>query len=73
MSIGIYAFLRIYFLGFGVSVFAQFRTRCESVQRCAVCPIYAAWAVCIAALCIWLQSAQLHRFRVRWPVLLVWG
>lgn len=26
MSIGIYAFLRIYFLGFGVSVFAQFRT-----------------------------------------------
>lgn len=27
MSIGIYAFLRIYFLGFGVSVFAQFRTR----------------------------------------------
>ena len=27
MSIGIYAFLRICFLGFGVSVFAQFRTR----------------------------------------------
>lgn len=26
MSIGIYAFLRIYFLGFGVSVFEQFRT-----------------------------------------------
>ena len=28
MSIGIYAFLRIYFLGFCVSVFAQFRTHC---------------------------------------------
>lgn len=26
MSIGIYAFLRIYFLGFGLSAFAQFRT-----------------------------------------------
>lgn len=30
MSIGIYAFLRIYFLDFGVSVFAQFRTHCAS-------------------------------------------
>ena len=28
MSIGIYAFLRIYFFGFGVSDFAQFRTHC---------------------------------------------
>lgn len=28
MSMGIYVFLRIYFLGFGVSVFAQFRTHC---------------------------------------------
>ena len=28
MSIGIYAFLRIYFFGFGLSAFAQFRTRC---------------------------------------------
>ena len=28
MSIGIYSFLRIYFLGFVVSVFAQFRTHC---------------------------------------------
>lgn len=27
MSIGIYAFLRIYFLGFWMSAFAQFRTR----------------------------------------------
>lgn len=27
MSIGIYAFLRIYFLSFGLSAFAQFRTR----------------------------------------------
>lgn len=27
MSIGIYSFLRIYFLGFGLSAFAQFRTR----------------------------------------------
>lgn len=26
MSIGIYAFLRIYFFGFGLSAFAQFRT-----------------------------------------------
>lgn len=29
MSIGIYASLRIYFLGFGLSAFAQFRTRCR--------------------------------------------
>jgi hypothetical protein len=28
MSIGIYAFLRIYFFGFGLSAFAQFRTHC---------------------------------------------
>ena len=28
MSIGIYVFLRIYFLGFGLSAFAQFRTHC---------------------------------------------
>lgn len=28
MSIGIYAFLRIYFFGFGLSDFARFRTRC---------------------------------------------
>lgn len=27
MSIGIYVFLRIYFFGFGLSAFAQFRTR----------------------------------------------
>lgn len=32
MSIGIYAFLRIYFLDFGVSVFAQFRTHCAALQ-----------------------------------------
>lgn len=30
MSIGIYAFLRIYFLSFGLSAFAQFRTHCAS-------------------------------------------
>lgn len=30
MSIGIYAFLRIYFFGFGLSAFAQFRTHCAS-------------------------------------------
>lgn len=29
MSIGIYAFLRIYFLSFGLSAFAQFRTCCQ--------------------------------------------
>nr|DAF31002.1 MAG TPA: hypothetical protein [Caudoviricetes sp.] len=28
MSIGIYVFLRIYFLSFGLSAFAQFRTHC---------------------------------------------
>ena len=32
MSIGIYAFLRIYFLYFGVSDFAQFRTHCAALQ-----------------------------------------
>lgn len=30
MSIGIYSFLRIYFFGFGLSAFAQFRTHCAS-------------------------------------------
>lgn len=36
MSIGIYAFLRIYFLGYGASVFAQFRTRCPLSSTAAV-------------------------------------
>ena len=44
MSIGIYAFLRIYFLGFGVSVFAQFRTRSTPSSPCTV-PICPAWSV----------------------------
>lgn len=34
MSIGIYSFLRIYFLGFGASVFAQFRTHCQPSSAC---------------------------------------
>lgn len=36
MSIGIYAFLRIYFLGFGLSAFAQFRTHCPPSSAAAV-------------------------------------
>lgn len=32
MSIGIYAFLRIYFFGFGLSDFAQFRTHCAGTS-----------------------------------------
>ena len=42
MSIGIYAFLRIYFLGFGVSVFAQFRTRRASHPAPCTATIYPA-------------------------------
>lgn len=58
MSIGIYAFLRIYFLGYGASVFAQFRTRCppstalppvrsarrsvSSVRACVPCLVWSA-------------------------------
>lgn len=40
MSIGIYAFLRIYFLCFCLSAFAQFRTRCQfsSARRCPDLP-----------------------------------
>lgn len=36
MSIGIYAFLRIYFLSFGLSAFAQFRTHCPPSSAAAV-------------------------------------
>ena len=36
MSIGIYAFLRIYFLSFGLSAFAQFRTHCPTSSAAAV-------------------------------------
>lgn len=36
MSIGIYAFLRIYFLSFGLSAFAQFRTHCPTSNAAAV-------------------------------------
>lgn len=57
MSIGIYAFLSIYFLVFGVSDFAQFRTHCASrpapcaatiyptrrVQRPGVCGLPCIW------------------------------
>ena len=50
MSIGIYAFLSIYFLSFGLSAFAQFRTHCppssdaavpiaQRVQRLGVCVV----------------------------------
>lgn len=45
MSIGIYAFLRIYFLGFGVSDFAQFRTLSTPSSPAAVpiCPALPVW------------------------------
>ena len=56
MSIGIYAFLRIYFLSFGLSAFAQFRTRCRSdcpgaaclvssADRCSVSSVWACVSV----------------------------
>ena len=76
MSIGIYAFLRIYFLSFGLSAFAQFRTHCppssdaavpiaQRVQRLGVCVVPCvvrpgSGAVCCAA-CGVPQSV-----RVRW-------
>lgn len=58
MSIGVYAFLRIYFLSFGLSAFAQFRTHCphssaaavpvaQRVQRLGVCALPC--VVCLAA------------------------
>lgn len=50
MSIGIYSFLRIYFLSFGLSAFAQFRT------HCAGSPVPAAGTICPARrglFCIW--------------------
>lgn len=45
MSIGIYAFLRIYFFSFGLSAFAQFRTRPtpSSAAACAICKARAVW------------------------------
>lgn len=81
MSIGIYAFLRIYFLSFGLSAFAQFRTRCRSdcpgvavwyrVQTGAACP--ASGRVCRALhglSCIWhglpCCVCDVQSFRVRW-------
>ena len=39
MSIGIYAFLSIYFLSFGLSAFAQFRTHCAGSSAPAAVPI----------------------------------
>ena len=36
MSIGIYAFFRIYFLSLGLSAFAQFRTHCPPSSAAAV-------------------------------------
>ena len=76
MSIGIYAFLSIYFLSFGLSAFAQFRTHCppssdaavpiaQRVQRLGVCVVPCvvrpgSGAVCCAA-CGVPQSV-----RVRW-------
>lgn len=36
MSIGIYAFLRIFFLSFGLSAFAQFWTHCPTSSAAAV-------------------------------------
>lgn len=45
MSIGIYAFLRIYFLSFGLSAFAQFRTHCppSSAADGTICPAWPVW------------------------------
>nr|DAQ34824.1 MAG TPA: hypothetical protein [Caudoviricetes sp.] len=77
MSIGIYAFLRIYFLGFGVSVFAQFRThgaRPPAPRRRPDLP-GAACLVSSADRCS-VSSVRACRglcFWVRWPVLLFWG
>ena len=45
MSIGIYAFLRIYFLSFGLSAFAQFRTHCPPSSAAAgtICSAWPVW------------------------------
>ena len=60
MSIGIYAFLRIYFLSFGLSAFAQFRTHCppssaaavpiaQRAQRPGVCVSCLVWSALVLA------------------------
>gem|GEM_PF-7132265 len=51
----------------------------QAIQRCAVCPIYTAWAVCAGILLPWVSgtacpgSVCAGAFRVRWPVLRCWG
>lgn len=72
MSIGIYVFLRIYFLAFGLSAFAQFRTHStpSSARRRYDLPgvvCLASGTACAAACCV-------PSFRVRWGRgLHLWG
>ena len=77
MSIGIYSFLRIYFLSFGLSAFAQFRTRStpSSVSAGTIYharPVWyrvqtgvacpASWRVCLALRGLpWLPALVLAR------------
>lgn len=75
MSIGIYVFLRIYFLSFGLSAFAQFRTHfppssaaavpiAQRVQRQGVCALPC--VVCLASGMVCPAACAVQSVRVRW-------
>ena len=69
MSIGIYVFLRIYFLGFGVSDFAQFRTLAQSPAVRSLPDLYSVrgllWAVCLASGTACAAACAAQSVRVR--------
>ena len=68
MSIDIYAFLRIYFLSFGLSAFAQSRTHCPPSSAAAV-PIaqrVQRQGVCALPCVVCLAACDVQAVRVRW-------